>query len=58
MGRKVISDVVFSPLSIIEVKGGDVLHVIKVLDTGFNSFGEAYFSSIKKGLDKSLEKTS
>jgi len=43
-----IDDVIFSPLSIIETKGGDVLHAMKVSDKGFNGFGEAYFSTIKK----------
>ena len=51
-----IDGVIFSPLSIIEVKGGDVLHAIKLSDTGFDGFGEAYFSTIKKGSIKAWKR--
>jgi dTDP-4-dehydrorhamnose 3,5-epimerase len=42
-----IDGVVFTPLSIIETTGGDVLHAMKSDDPGFFGFGESYFSTIK-----------
>ena len=36
-----------TPLSIIDTKGGAVLHAIKSSDNGFSGFGEAYFSTIE-----------
>jgi dTDP-4-dehydrorhamnose 3,5-epimerase len=39
-----INDVIITPLKIIEVPGGDVLHAMKRSDEGFVEFGEAYFS--------------
>ncbi|MBL79422.1 MAG: dTDP-4-dehydrorhamnose 3,5-epimerase [Nitrosomonadaceae bacterium] len=44
-----IEGVVVSPLKIIDVSGGDVLHVLKHDDLGFAGFGEAYFSTINAG---------
>jgi dTDP-4-dehydrorhamnose 3,5-epimerase len=44
-----IDGVKLTSLPIINVEGGDVLHVIKSSDMGFNGFGEAYFSTIKCG---------
>lgn len=44
-----IDGVIFTTLSIIETKGGDVLHAMKSTDPGFSGFGESYFSSIKPG---------
>lgn len=37
------------PLARIPVSGGDVMHAMKVSDTGFNGFGEAYFSWVEYG---------
>ena len=51
-----ISGVIFSPLPIISVKGGDVLHALKVSDIGFDGFGEAYFSTIQKGSIKAWKR--
>ena len=45
-----------TPLRIIGVKGGDVLHAMKDTDDGFSGFGEAYFSSIEKGCIKGWKK--
>jgi len=42
-----IEGVIFTPLSIIDTEGGDVLHVMKVSDGGFRGFGECYFSTIE-----------
>ncbi|AXE62733.1 dTDP-4-dehydrorhamnose 3,5-epimerase [Candidatus Thioglobus sp. NP1] len=36
-----------TPLSIIDTKGGDVLHAMKISDHGYSGFGEAYFSTIE-----------
>jgi len=42
-----IDGVILTPLKIINVSEGDVLHAIKESDNGFSGFGEAYFSLIK-----------
>jgi len=42
-----IKDVLLTPLKIINVPGGKVLHAIKKIDPGFRDFGEAYFSEIE-----------
>lgn len=47
-----IEGVIFTPLSIIDVQGGDVLHAMKASDYGFNGFGEAYFSTVEAGAVK------
>lgn len=41
-----------TPLRIIPGEKGDVLHALKASDEGFSAFGEAYFSSVKKGESK------
>lgn len=48
--------VIVTKLSQISVDGGDVLHGIKSSDPTFFSFGEAYFSLIKKGAIKGWKK--
>ncbi len=40
---------ILSPLRIIPGEKGDVLHALRSTDVGFAAFGEAYFSSVKKG---------
>lgn len=47
-----IEGVIITPLNIIEVKGGDVMHAMKKTDAGFDDFGEAYFSKIEKNFIK------
>ena len=47
-----IEGVIVSPLKIIDVEGGDVLHAMKSFDNGYKGFGEAYFSTIKNGIIK------
>ena len=42
-----ISGVTSTSLSIIDTKGGAVMHAIKCSDHGFSGFGEAYFSTIE-----------
>lgn len=41
-----IEDILITPLKIIQTPGGDVMHAIKVDDSGYVKFGEAYFSII------------
>ena len=41
-----------SPLRIIPGEKGDVMHALRSIDEGFTTFGEAYFSSVKKGETK------
>jgi len=47
-----IEGVIFTPLSIIDTKGGDVLHAMKASDVGFSGFGESYFSTVEPGVIK------
>ena len=47
-----IEGVIVSPLKVIDVKGGNVLHAIKASDSEYKGFGEAYFSMIEKGIIK------
>ena len=47
-----IEGAIFTPLSIIETEGGNVLHAMKASDVGFSSFGERYFSIIESGAVK------
>ena len=42
-----IDGVIFTPLSIIDTKGGDILHAMKSGDIGFFAFGESYCSTIE-----------
>lgn len=46
-GPCMIDGVIVTPLKIIGVPEGDVLHAMKCSDVGFSGFGEAYFSTIK-----------
>ncbi len=45
----IISDIIISPLKILDTNGGSVFKAIKKDDIGFQDFGEAYFSSVKPG---------
>jgi len=51
-----IDDVILTPLKIIDVPGGDVLHAMKCDDPGYSGFGEAYFSTIESGEIKAWKK--
>ena len=51
-----IKDVILTPLKIIDVKGGDVLHAMKCIDEGFVEFGEAYFSIATHGAIKAWKR--
>lgn len=52
MGIVTVDDIIISPLKRIDVQGGDVLHGMKMSDTGYNGFGEAYFSWVKQNYVK------
>ena len=41
-----IDDILITPIDIIEIPGGNVMHGLKEIDEGFVGFGEAYFSEI------------
>lgn len=41
-----LTDILVTSLNKIEVQGGNVLHVLRHFDEGYQGFGEAYFSSI------------
>ena len=45
--QKIIEGVLFSPLKKITHQKGDLFHVIRNFDEGYNGFGEAYISTIK-----------
>lgn len=47
MVNRIIDDVKITPLKIIEVPNGDVLHAMKASENSYDSFGEAYFSIIE-----------
>jgi len=51
-----IDDVTLTPLSIIPVPGGDVMHALKSSEVGFENFGEAYFSNIEFGVIKAWKR--
>ena len=48
--------VILTPLRQISHDKGDILHAMKCTDSGYSGFGEAYFSSIKKGEVKGWKK--
>lgn len=48
--------VILSPLKRINHPKGEIFHAMKSSDIGFAGFGEAYFSSIKKGETKGWKK--
>ncbi len=50
--QEFIDGVILTPLKQISHPKGDVYHAIKRNDPGFVGFGEAYFSSILKGMIK------
>jgi len=51
-----LDGVLLTPLKIIDTPGGDVLHGLKQSDLGFNGFGEAYFSTVDKGVVKAWKR--
>jgi dTDP-4-dehydrorhamnose 3,5-epimerase len=51
-----MDDFYLSPLKIIDGALGGVLHGLKAEEKSFTQFGEAYFSTVKKGLVKGWKK--
>jgi len=51
-----INDVIVTPLKIIDVPGGNVLHALKAEDSGYSGFGEAYFSTVESGAIKAWKR--
>ena len=51
-----IEGVLVTPLKQIYHPKGDVFHAMKCVDPGFEGFGEAYFSSIIRGLVKAWKR--
>lgn len=56
MNKQFIDGVILTPLKIIDVPGGDVLHAMKSTDEGYAGFGEAYFSMIEPGAVKAWKR--
>jgi len=56
MDAGLIEGVILTPLKVINVPGGDVLHAMKSGDSGFKNFGEAYFSTIESGVIKAWKR--
>ena len=51
-----LDDIVITPLARIKTVGGDVLHAMKLSDTGYAGFGEAYFSWVTGGSVKAWKR--
>lgn len=51
-----IEGVILTPVKIIPGDTGDVLHAMKKIESSFHGFGEAYFSTIKKGAVKAWKR--
>ena len=56
--QQLIDGIHITELKIIPNVKGDILHVLKSTDKTFNLFGEAYFTTIKKGCIKGWKKHS
>ena len=50
MDKVSLNNILVTSLKRIPTEGGDVMHVIKESDTGFNGFGEVYFSWIEQNV--------
>jgi glucose-1-phosphate cytidylyltransferase len=51
-----IDGVFLTPLKVIDVPGGDVLHGMKCDDPGYAGFSEAYFSTVEPGVVKAWKR--
>jgi dTDP-4-dehydrorhamnose 3,5-epimerase len=56
MDHAKLEDIILTPLTKIQVMGGNVLRAIKAGDTGYCGFGEAYFSEINAGSIKAWKR--
>jgi dTDP-4-dehydrorhamnose 3,5-epimerase len=53
---KNIDGIILTPLKVIDVHGGNVLHGMKRSDPGYLGFGEAYFSIVESGAIKAWKR--
>jgi dTDP-4-dehydrorhamnose 3,5-epimerase len=51
-----IKDVLINKLDVIDTPGGNVMHAMKLTSKGYEGFGEAYFSQIKKDAVKAWKR--
>jgi dTDP-4-dehydrorhamnose 3,5-epimerase len=51
-----LDSIIKTELKTVYVSGGDVMHALKSTESDFNGFGEAYFSTIEKGVFKGIKK--
>lgn len=51
-----LDTVLFTPLSIIPVPAGDVMHAMRRGSPGYTEFGEAYFSCLRPGAVKAWKR--
>lgn len=56
MGNPGIIGIITTPLKIIKLPKGNILHGMKVTDKGYAGFGEAYFSTVIKDEIKAWKK--
>lgn len=56
MGAVTVNDIIITPLTRVEVVGGDVLHGMRRFDPGYVDFGEAYFSLVDAGAIKAWKR--
>jgi len=56
MGSVEVDGMYLTPLDIVNVDNGNVLHAMKVNDVGYEGFGEAYFSCVKYGSVKAWKR--
>lgn len=50
------NDLLITPIDIVSVPGGDVLHGMKLNDSGYAGFGEAYFSTVDNRVIKAWKR--
>lgn len=56
MGTMSLNEIILKKLNIIEVEGGNVIHLVKSSYENFHGFGEAYFSIINPKFIKGWKK--
>lgn len=56
MGKLILGEVIVTQLMRLPTIGGDVLHGMKAIDSGYAGFGEAYFSWVNSGAIKAWKR--
>lgn len=56
MGSVELEGVSLTPLKIVSVENGNILHAMKINDKGYEGFGEAYFSCVNHGAVKAWKR--